>query len=202
MQKIISLFQRDWKGDRLARNEITPGAEWVVAGEGVATRKWDGTCCLIRDGKLFKRYEVGKGKQPPPQFEAASEVDPVTGKQQGWVPVGEGPEDQWHRAAIGIHPDLQETLGAATMLELLEDGTYELIGPKVQGNPHGHRGHKLMQHGAHKVEGFPREFNAIRDYFARQGVVENPTPDVGEGVVWHHPDGRMVKCKKRDFFKE
>ena len=43
MKKIISLFQRNYEGDRLVRDELVPGAEWVAAGEGVATRKWDGT---------------------------------------------------------------------------------------------------------------------------------------------------------------
>lgn len=38
MKKIISLFQRNYDGDRLVRNEVTPGAEWVINGEGTATR--------------------------------------------------------------------------------------------------------------------------------------------------------------------
>ena len=38
MEKIISLFARNYDGDRLVRDEIVPGAEWVVAGEGRATR--------------------------------------------------------------------------------------------------------------------------------------------------------------------
>ena len=54
MRKIISLFQRNYDGDRLVRNEVVPGAEWVLAGEGIATRKYDGTCCMVRDGKLYK----------------------------------------------------------------------------------------------------------------------------------------------------
>ena len=35
MQKIISLFQRNYDGDRQVRDEVVPGAEWVLAGEGV-----------------------------------------------------------------------------------------------------------------------------------------------------------------------
>jgi hypothetical protein len=50
MQKIISLFQRNYDTDRLVRDEVTPGAEWVINGEGIATRKWDGTCCKIEKG--------------------------------------------------------------------------------------------------------------------------------------------------------
>ena len=65
MKKIISLFQRNYDGDRLVRDELVPGAEWVAAGEGKATRKWDGTCCMVRDGVLFKRYDAKAGKTPP-----------------------------------------------------------------------------------------------------------------------------------------
>jgi hypothetical protein len=43
MRKIITLFQRNYESDRLVRDEVVPGAEWVLAGEGVATRKFDGT---------------------------------------------------------------------------------------------------------------------------------------------------------------
>ena len=44
MRKMITLFQRNYGSDDLARNEVMPGAEWVLAGEGLATRKHDGTC--------------------------------------------------------------------------------------------------------------------------------------------------------------
>lgn len=173
MQKIISLFQRNYDGDRLVRDEIVPGAEWVQAGEGVATHKHDGTCCLVRNGRLFKRHEVKKGKKPPENFEAASGVDANTGKQQGWVPVGDGPEDRWHREAFADQPD----------------GTYELCGPKVQGNPESLESHELIAHGSVTVEA-PRTFAELRDWFTDRDI---------EGVVWHHPDGRMVKIKAKDF---
>lgn len=174
MKKIISLFQRNYDGDRLVRNEVVPGAEWVIAGEGIATRKWDGTCCLVRDGKLFKRYEVKANNKPPHDFEPASEIDPNTGKQQGWRPVGNGPEDAYHREAFtGNEPD----------------GTYELCGPKVQKNPECFNKHVLIPHGKHPVDA-PREFDKLREWLSTAGI---------EGVVWHHPFGRMVKIKAKDF---
>ena len=157
-----------------------PGAEWVLEGEGIATRKLDGTCCLIQDGRLFKRYEVRKGREAPADFVPASDVDPKTGKQQGWRPVGEGPEDQFHREAFN-HRDASEWL----------DGrTYELIGPKVQGNPEGLNLHQLVRHGALPVDCAPCGFDAMRHWLATHDV---------EGIVWHHPDGRMVKIKGKDF---
>lgn len=183
MQKIISLFQRNYDTDCLVRDEVVPGAEWVVAGEGVATQKYDGTCCLVRDGQLFKRYEVKKGKKPPAGFEPASDVDPVTGKQQGWVPVGDGPEDRWHREAFSYYFD-ERGLD-------LEEGTYELCGPKVNGNPEHFTIHVLLSHKrAPRFADAPRTFDALREWFLDKNI---------EGLVWHHPDGRMVKIKKKDF---
>lgn len=176
MKKIISLFQRNYDGDRQVRDEVVPGAEWVIAGEGRATRKWDGTCCMVHGGKLFKRYEVKPGKTPPPDFIPANEVDENTGKQQGWRPVGDGPEDAWHREAFkGDEPD----------------GTYELVGPKVQGGIEGFDSHELVPHGRHDVCA-PRTFAELRAWFMGAGN------DI-EGVVWWHDDGRMVKIKAKDF---
>lgn len=175
MEKIISLFQRNYDGDRLVRDELVPGAEWVAAGEGVATRKWDGTSCKVENRRLWRRYDAKRGKTPPAGFVAAQEPDATTGHWPGWVPVGDGPEDRWHRAAFkGDEPD----------------GTYELVGPKVQGNPDRFADHTLVRHGGLRLPDAPRTFDAICAYLAERNI---------EGIVWHHPDGRMVKIKTKDF---
>lgn len=54
MRKISTLFQRNYDGDRLVRDDVTPGAEWVLAGEGTPTRKWDGTACMVRGDRLYQ----------------------------------------------------------------------------------------------------------------------------------------------------
>lgn len=180
MKKIISLFQRNYETDHLVRDEVVPGAEWVLEGEGIATRKYDGTCCLVQDGHLFKRYEIKPGGTTPYGFVPANEVDEVTGKQQGWVEVGNGNEDRWYREAAGGNPDKVN----------LPDGTYELVGPKINGNPEKYEQNMLVPHGdAERLEA-PRTFDALRYWFLSQDI---------EGIVWHHPDGRMVKIKKKDF---
>jgi hypothetical protein len=179
MKKIISLFQRNYDGNRQVRDEVVPGAEWVLAGEGTPTRKLDGTCCMIRGGKLYKRYEVKPGAIPPANFEPATDVDENTGKQQGWVLVGDGPEDRWHREAF--------TADKGSFV----DGSYELVGPKVQGNPEGFESHTLVPHGAIVLpSSTPRDFEGLREWLKTAGI---------EGIVWYHPDGRMVKIKARDF---
>jgi len=148
----------------------------VLAGEGRATLKIDGTCCLIRNGVLYKRRELRSTETMPTDFELI-EGDTETGKMVGWVPVGNGPEDQWHREAYAW--------GA------FEDGTYELVGPKIQGNPEKALAHHLLRHGNIPFdEQPPRTFDALRDWCVGMDM---------EGIVWHHPDGRMAKIKLRDF---
>ena len=59
MKKIPTMFLRDWNGDRSrVTREPNPACRWVFDGEGVATRKYDGACCMVHDGKLYKRREL------------------------------------------------------------------------------------------------------------------------------------------------
>lgn len=177
MKKIITLFQRNYETDKLVRNEIVTGAEWVVAGEGIATRKYDGTGCMIQDGKLFKRYEAKK--EPPADFIPAQERDVVTGHWVGWRPCyREEPSDKYHWEGFDA-------------LDKKEDGTYELLGPKIQGNPERLEKQILLKHAdAEQFTDCSRNFEGIKAWLKDKDI---------EGIVFHHPDGRMVKIKKRDF---
>lgn len=177
MKKIPTIFERDWNGDRSrVLDQPHPDCAWVFAGEGVATRKLDGTCCMIRGGLIYKRREVLQEATTPPNFELV-DTDLETGKATGWVPVDGRPEDRWHREALKEQTSW-------------EDGTYELIGPKVQGNPEQWPGHQLNRHGNIMEDDVPRSFEALREWLSGQDI---------EGIVWHHPDGRMAKIKLRDF---
>ena len=74
MKKIPTMFERDWEGDRSrVIDKPHPDCGWVFAGEGRATRKLDGTCCMIRGGKMFKRRELRAGDALPPGFELVGE---------------------------------------------------------------------------------------------------------------------------------
>ena len=181
MKKIISLFQRNYNSDRLVRNEVVPGAEWILEGEGTPTRKFDGTCCMIKDNKFYKRYDVKKGRKIPDGFIPAQDIDSVTGHYPGWVLVGEGKKDKWHREAFSLHYSLSK---------ILEEGTFELCGPKIQNNPEKFSYHVLIRHGRLILEHVPRNFEGIKNYLQNHKI---------EGIVWHHPDGRMVKIKGKDF---
>lgn len=194
MKKIISLFERDYAGNRQVFNSVVPGAEWVIAGEGIATEKIDGTSVLIQDGKMFKRYDAKNGKTPPEGWIQLQDApDPNTGHWPGWLPVSDtNPEDKWHLEALVNAP--------AFGVDKYEDGTYELIGPKVGnkggGNPYSLTLHRLLKHGnigtisRIELDDVPRDFDGLKAWFEAHVI---------EGIVWHHPDGRMVKIKRRDF---
>ena len=175
MKKIPSLFYRNYSRDRLVRDEVVHGSEWVINGEGVATRKWDGTACLVRGGRIYKRYDAKRGRVPPTGFEPCQEPDAATDHWPGWIPVAIGGKaDQPFRESF--HGE--------------RDGTYELCGPKINGNPEGFESHVLVPHGLRSIPDCPRDFEGLRQFFERADI---------EGVVWHHPDGRMVKIKAKDF---
>ncbi len=192
MKKIPTLFVRDYtKQPALVTPEVTPGCEWVIHGEGIATYKYDGTCCMVRDGKLYKRFDAkrftvdkktGKrneyNRKTPDGFEPAQEVDEITGHQPGWVPVSDTfPADQWHREAWERQA-------------FLPDGTYELCGPKIGTNRERCEYHELFPHGEHVIPLTPRTFDELRDFLSGEDF---------EGIVFHHPDGRMCKIKGKDF---
>lgn len=174
MKKIPTIFVRDMtKQPALVTPEWKAGCEWVRDGEGIATVKMDGTSCLVRAGKLYKRRELKEDQPAPPDFEQA-DFDEETGKTVGWVPVTDDPNDRWHREAFTSQ----------------DDGTYELVGPKIQGNKESWPHHMLVRHGVQPIVADPRTFDDIKAWLADQHI---------EGLVWHHPDGRMAKIKRRDF---
>lgn len=174
MKKIKSLFVRDYEGNRQVIDSIVPGSEWVTDGEGIATRKYDGTACLVKDGILYKRYDVKKGKAKPEKgIPCEPEPDQHTGHWPWWIPIGSGNEDKWFREGFNNEPN----------------GTYELVGPKVNGNRDNFQNHTLVRHGADVIE-TPRDYLGIKEYLKNNYI---------EGIVWHHPDGRMVKIKRTDF---
>lgn len=183
MKKMPTLFQREFRPDggvlRVLR-VVTPGCEWVLTGEGVATEKVDGACCAIIGGRFYKRYDAKRGKAVPKNgIPCQEKPDPVTGHWPFWVPVDANlPEDKWFSAAI----DNAQWARA--------DGTYEAVGPHFQGNPYGLDFDTLERHGRIKITGCYRSYNGIKDYLRNHEI---------EGIVFHRGNGEMCKIKRSDF---
>ena len=181
MRKIPTLFERDWDGDRrYVLDKVTPGCEWVIDGEGTPTRKYDGTCVMFDGEKWWARREVKPGKQPPPGF-AEIEHDTVTSKVVGWEPIGQSAFAKYHTEAAA------DDDGCGW-----DPGTYELVGPKVNGNPENAPSHMLVMHeDAFVLDDAPRDFASLAAWLHAHDY---------EGIVWQDgPGGAMAKLKKRDF---
>jgi hypothetical protein len=192
MQKIPTLFLRNPEDMKHVLPDVNPACQWVIDGEGRATRKWDGTCIrLDNGGNWWARREVKPGRTAPAGF-VEVEHDEITGKTVGWEPIYQSAfvkfwDEAWQRQRDSGDP--------------IEPGTFELIGPKINGNPESMPNHMLVRHGDQgrylqsELQEVQRSYDALKEFFA------DPSPLVGciEGIVWHHPDGRMAKLKRRDF---
>ena len=181
MKKIPTIFKRNPDNMRELLRDPHPDCQWVFDGEGTATRKYDGTCVKIESGKYFKRREIKKDKPIPHKF-IEEELDSITGKRVGWIEIDPAEkENKWHI----------EGLNQISVSEWpLPDGTYELCGPKVQGNPEHYIDHRLIRHSsAQQYPDVPRTFDGIVEWLKDKDI---------EGIVFQHPDGRMGKIKKRD----
>lgn len=182
MKKIPSLFLMT--EDHQITSEVNPECQWVINGEGIATSKLDGTACAVIKGNLYKRYDnsraIGKDirvqNTKPLDTWIYCECPSERGKFIYWIPVT--PKDYYHQIAW------------AWAQGALSDGTYELIGPEVQGNPHKVIRNMLIKHGEIKINSNPRTFEDIRDFLEQSTY---------EGIVWHHKDGRMCKITKEKF---
>ena len=128
MKKIPTLFKRIYHdaSHLTTTDQLTPGLEWVLEGRGVATVKYDGTCCAIKSGRFYRRYDAKKGKVPPAGAIPCCAPDPVTGHWPHWLECDfTNTADNWHLAAL-------YNAGGFN----LKDGTYEAIGPHFQKNPY------------------------------------------------------------------
>ena len=178
MKKISTLFKKDPNDLGRVINEINPENEWALTG-GFATRKYDGTASAVINGELYKRYDVKRGKSVPKGAIPCQEPDLITGHWPHWIKCDRNNKaDQYHfKAFDSEHGSFQ-------------DGTYELCGPKIQGNPERLTEHMLIPHGQTEVV-TGRSFESIKRALTVLDI---------EGIVFHYPlTGQMCKIRKSDF---
>ena len=225
MKKMSTLFLKDPNDLGRVIDKVNPENQWVFTAEGVkATRKFDGTSCAIIDGKLYKRYDAkldkkaGRAKPERPIPDGAIECcppDPKSGHWPHWVPCDRNnPSDKYHWEAFDSLLEDNKFFGA-DQIGYKGDGTYELCGPKIQGNPENFDSHVLVRHGSEMLHieasiqqcVFDAEdqnvelgvilWNHLRWYLGETDI---------EGIVFHHPENipnnpsnRYCKLRKSDF---
>ena len=179
MKKIPTLYVRlfDERHNKTITRDVTPGMEWVLEGEGIATVKIDGSCCAVIDGEFYKRYDAKKGKNPPIGAIPCCNPDPITGHWPHWVRVNANdPADRWHIEALKNSGELS-------------DGTYEVIGPHFHDNPYNLDRDILVKHGTEEVS-VERTFDGIFKYLTDHAI---------EGLVFWKEGEPKCKIKRTDF---
>ena len=183
MKKIPTLFKREYNEQGRVTGltrEVLPGLEWVLAGEGEATEKVDGSACAVIDGVLYKRFDAKPGRAiPEGAIPCQTYPDPYTDHWPHWVPVNANAHgDKWFVAAW------------ANTTWLPGDGTYEAVGPHFQNNPYGLDEDVLEKHGRIKIKDCPRDYDGVREWLRAHEV---------EGIVWWKDGEPRCKIKRRDF---
>jgi len=180
MKKIPTLFKRQFENHAIIKvlPNITEGLEWVLCGSGIATVKWDGSCCAVINGEFYKRYDAKHGKPVPNDaIPCQKEPDPITGHFPCWLKCNrDDPADKWLWAAYDNTQDIC-------------DKTYEAIGPHFRSNPYGLEKDTLKQHGSDVID-VPRSFDGIRDYLSKHYI---------EGIVFWKDGAPQCKIKRSDF---
>lgn len=185
MKKIPTLFEREFLDNHVKIKPIvTKGFEWVLNGEGIATIKFDGSCCAIISGEFYKRYDAKGGKPiPDGAIKCQDEPDAVTGHLPCWVKCDRNnPADKWFWAAydnVSNH-------------KTLDDGTYEAVGVHFQDNPYCTTYDYLIKHGEDQIDNneLPRTFEGIRDWLSENNH---------EGIVFWKDGKPQCKIKRTDF---
>lgn len=170
--------------------------------EPTVTAKVDGTAVKAKNGALYARQDRDPkrpDKQMPEGWDPVS-ADPA--EKVGFRPLN-GSSDKWILDTMkdgGVRLIILDKNDGQTRLTYAytvpRDGTYELLGPKVQSNLHGLELHALMPHGLIEITNFPdlRSSTALSDI--REWFNTDPIGRAIEGVVLHFETGQMFKLHR------
>ena len=182
MKKIETIFDRGDDFKVIPEPRVT--CEWVFAGEGIVTEKLDGTNVrLTVSNSGITRVE--KRRNPTKQEKAE-------GMEPGYIDANrDDPQDKHIFRAV-------DNTDVSNWLDDLYES--EAVGPKIQGNPL-----ELEKPVCYPfmfkpiiLDNVSRDFNSIKEYIVNLESKFSPGHPA-EGVVFHHPDGRMAKIKRKDF---
>ena len=186
MKKIPTLFKREFHEDGkfTLTDQVTEGMEWVLTGDGLATVKWDGTPVYYDGTYWFKRFDYKPGRKLPENAVPCQMfADPITGHWPHWIPLNEKDKSDKHIVAA-IRNYMK--YGSAQ----LAIGTYEAVGPNINGNHSRHPMNTLMYHGSMIITDFPRDFQRMGWWLNRHAI---------EGIVFWLNGKPMCKIKRSDF---
>lgn len=189
MKKIPTLFEREFKNHKVVGiyPKVTPGLEYVLEDESViATIKFDGSCCAIIHGELYKRYDAKKGRKIPEGAIPCCDPDPITDHHPHWVKCDiNNPADKWFIKAYDN--------SSVSLFSEKTDKTYEAIGKHFNGNPYDLKDDMLIEHGCcpiPKSDLNELSFESIKKCLESHNV---------EGIVFWKDEKPICKIKRTDF---
>ena len=186
MKKILTIFDRNWESDRKVNPKLIVDFNFA---EAIATEKLDGMNIrlTIRKGTVVR---VEKRRNP-------TQLQKGEGIFEPWyVDAQESDtQDKWIFDAV-----------RNTDFSTVVDGEWsgEAIGKNIQGNPLNLENNQVFLFSLPDWKAkitlvdVPNNFDEMAAYLKnRKSVIGNDA--LIEGIVWHHPNGEMVKIKRKDF---
>lgn len=194
MKKIPTLFDRDWSGTRKVIDKLDPRLldKEIDWSQALCTEKFNGTNVAVQI--YHNIYSYYKRKNP-------TKEEKKQGIEPGYTPVfKDSSNDKYIIKAF-------ENTNIAYLQENyhLGDGFYsaEAIGPKIQGNPYQLEKHQLVFFSIPQIikqysfSIITHDFNDLKNMLPNLHSFLGDMPI--EGLVWHFPDGTMIKIKTQDF---
>lgn len=179
MKKMRTLFEQNESFKVI--DKLRDENKFILEDNYSVYRKRDGTSILIKNNIMYKRYDANelKGKKIPENSIPCQEHPAPSGSFPVWVRCKrEDPSDKFHFEAF----DKKYSW---------DNGTYELCGPKINGNKEDLSSHILIFHKSEKLEIGDLSFRGIEEYFKRNLI---------EGlVIENNENGLMTKIRRKDY---
>lgn len=185
MKKIPTLFEKEYIGKHyyVISQRVTPGMEWVLEGEGLATAKYDGTAVYYDGKKWYRRFDLKPGRKlPEGAIPCQDAPDEETLHWPHWVPV------QWTDSSDCY---ICEAIRTFTYNHAqVPAGTYEACGEGINGNHYGILGNTLYYHGYNVRKDVPRDYYGLREWLRTNYY---------EGIVFWLDGEPKCKIRRKDF---
>lgn len=186
MEKIKTIFDRDWDGNRRVIDKPAEGVDLSSLGSMDATEKIDGTNVRIT---IRNHTVVRAEKRRNPD-----KIQKVKGIVDPWYMDADefSPQDKWLFDGIK-NTDFSE----------IPNGEWsgELVGKNIQGNPLNLENNIIMFFSlgqAPLFENVPTTYEGLKEWLPKQKSKYGNNCGI-EGIVWHGDDGQMYKIKIKDF---
>ena len=185
MEKIKTIFDRDWEGNRgVIDCYVEPLQEKLK--NAIATEKIDGTNVRI----TVRNHTTVRAEKRRNPTKAQ--------KQKGII-------QPWYVDADLFEPGDRHLFDGIrnTNFNIIPDGEFsgELVGPKIQGNPLNLESNRIVFFTLGQCPTFedvPTDFEGLKEWLPKQKSKYGNDCGI-EGIVWHCEGGEMFKIKLKDF---